>query len=251
MVERVRAFDLGRSERTERLEHERDVDGAGEHRRQPPMAGGIDDRVVEATVGLVDQAYALDGIDVDRPADLADASASTGARNYMRSMSFAAPVMATPPSPPASADFLLSDASAPMQADLDMPAFLKQSASRPAPAAGGGLMGAIRGIFAGSSAPAAPSASPSQPTGAIPTAGGSSAPALYVGAPMFTKAECVLFDTARPEDAQKLPGSRTFSKLKVQYQQQAPDIGTLDDGLVLLLYIDDMALPRARVKLVP
>ena len=39
VVERVRALDLGRPERAERLEHQRDVDGPGEHRGQAVGAG--------------------------------------------------------------------------------------------------------------------------------------------------------------------------------------------------------------------
>ncbi len=44
---RCPTLDLGRPEGAEGLEDERDVDGAGEHRRQPVMACGSDDRVVE------------------------------------------------------------------------------------------------------------------------------------------------------------------------------------------------------------
>ena len=64
------------TEGAEGLEDERDVDGAGQHRRQPAMAGGGDDRVVEAAVGLVDQAHALDRVDVDGPPDSLKASAA-------------------------------------------------------------------------------------------------------------------------------------------------------------------------------
>ena len=40
-----------------------------------------------------------------------------------------------------------------------------------------------------------------------------------------------------------------FSRLTVEYQGGSPDVSALDGSLVLLLYIDDMAVPRARVKL--
>lgn len=70
---------------------------------------------------------------------------------------------------------------------------------------------------------------------------------LFWGTPSFTGSEAVLFDSTTSQDAPKLPERALFSHLRVRFQSPAPR--DRDPGLVLLLFVDDLAAPRARVRL--
>jgi Ca-activated chloride channel homolog len=70
---------------------------------------------------------------------------------------------------------------------------------------------------------------------------------LFSGVPQFTNGEAVLFDTSRAEDAARLADHTTLTRLRVRFPGGAPR--DLDTGLTLLLYVDDLASPRARVRL--
>ena len=72
---------------------------------------------------------------------------------------------------------------------------------------------------------------------------------LFSGVPQFTAGEAVLFDSTRQEDAAKLPGQGTIRRLEVRFPAGTPAQEELDAGLVLLLFVDDLASPRARVRL--
>jgi hypothetical protein len=72
---------------------------------------------------------------------------------------------------------------------------------------------------------------------------------LFAGVPAFTKGEAVLFDTARAEDADQLPDEVTLVRLEMGFPEKAPDADRLDAGLALLLFVDDLTAPRARVQL--
>jgi Ca-activated chloride channel family protein len=74
-------------------------------------------------------------------------------------------------------------------------------------------------------------------------------PMLFAGVPVFGKGEAVLFDSTRTEDADKLPDSATLSRLQVEFPDGAPDAGKLDRGLTLQIFVEDLARPRARVRL--
>ena len=60
-VERVGAFELGGAEGLERLEHERYVDGAVQHRGETTVTRRVEDAVVDTAVEFVDAAHAVDG----------------------------------------------------------------------------------------------------------------------------------------------------------------------------------------------
>jgi Ca-activated chloride channel family protein len=71
---------------------------------------------------------------------------------------------------------------------------------------------------------------------------------VFSGVPQFTAGEAVLFDSARPEDASRLPGDTTFTRLRVRLPG-APAPADLDPELALLIFVEDLAAPRARVRL--
>jgi Ca-activated chloride channel family protein len=73
--------------------------------------------------------------------------------------------------------------------------------------------------------------------------------ALFTGVPDIDKGEAVLFDTARDEDAGRLPEAATLVRFEVDFPDGRPDADRMDAGLTLLLFVDDLAAPRARVRL--
>jgi Ca-activated chloride channel family protein len=72
---------------------------------------------------------------------------------------------------------------------------------------------------------------------------------LFSGVPSFEGGRAVLFDTARAEEAVKLSGEATISAVRVGFPRGAPDPARLDPGLTLLLFVDDLSQPRAKVRL--
>ena len=105
-----------------------------------------------------------------------------------------------------------------------------------------GKLRAGAGAFLAKSAasPMAPSLRPAQ--SAPPTE------FLFSGNPVFAGQEAVLFDTARAEDAARFSGAREISRLWALFVNPA-DGAAPDSGLVLLVYVDDLSTPRARVRL--
>jgi Ca-activated chloride channel family protein len=86
---------------------------------------------------------------------------------------------------------------------------------------------------------AAPAAPPTPPpaTGAV----------IYAGVPVLTDGEAVLFDSTQNQGV-PLPEQATLTRLAVRFPAGAP--ADLDASLHLLIYVDDMASPRARVRLI-
>jgi Ca-activated chloride channel family protein len=72
---------------------------------------------------------------------------------------------------------------------------------------------------------------------------------LFSEVPSFTGNEATLFDSSRPADAAVLPEPATFVRLRVEFPDGTPSADSLDAGLSLLLFVDDPAAPRARVRL--
>jgi Ca-activated chloride channel family protein len=72
---------------------------------------------------------------------------------------------------------------------------------------------------------------------------------LFRGVPSFVEGEAILFDSARDQDGSRLPGSATFVRLEVHFPDGTPGAGSLDADLCLLVFVDDPAVPRARVRL--
>jgi Ca-activated chloride channel family protein len=78
---------------------------------------------------------------------------------------------------------------------------------------------------------------------------------VFVGVPQFVGGEALLFDSARPDDAARLPENVTLSRLEVGFPEGAPPAEqvtgplAVDAGLSLLLYVEELAEPRARIRL--
>jgi len=72
---------------------------------------------------------------------------------------------------------------------------------------------------------------------------------LFAGVPRFIAGEAVLFDSTQASGAPRLPDGVTLSRLAIHFRAGplAPD--AIDRDLILLIYVDDMVLPRARVRL--
>ncbi|MBN2003814.1 MAG: VWA domain-containing protein [Anaerolineae bacterium] len=68
--------------------------------------------------------------------------------------------------------------------------------------------------------------------------------AVFSGEPVFANGESVLFDSAK---ADSLPPQVTFTRIEVAFAKGAPK--SVDRGLQLLLFVGDMALPRATIRL--
>jgi Ca-activated chloride channel family protein len=70
--------------------------------------------------------------------------------------------------------------------------------------------------------------------------------ALFTGVPRFENGEAILFDSIRPGDKDLLPDGITLVSLQVECPRGADQ---LEAGLCLLLFVDDLATPRARARL--
>lgn len=70
---------------------------------------------------------------------------------------------------------------------------------------------------------------------------------LFSGVPSFEDGQAILFDSAR--GAPTLPDRVIFSRLTVRFPGRTPDPKRLDPGLSLLIFVDDLVVPRARVRL--
>ncbi len=119
--------------------------------------------------------------------------------------------------------------------------------SAPMPTASGGgpvfakaRLGAtgIRSFFAAAAPAASFDSAPPQPTTF----------AVFTGVPTLDQGQAVLFDSTRAGDKGKALPSGTLARLRVQFGGGAPPPDALV-GLTLLLFVGDMAAPRARVRL--
>jgi Ca-activated chloride channel family protein len=72
---------------------------------------------------------------------------------------------------------------------------------------------------------------------------------VYSGVPDFDEGQAVLLDSSRERDAGKLPESGTLRALQVTFPSGIPDHKTLDPKLKLLIFLGDLASPRAVVAL--
>lgn len=71
---------------------------------------------------------------------------------------------------------------------------------------------------------------------------------MFSGVPSFTGAEALLFDSGRDQAA--LPDWGTISRLRLSFSDGAPSLESLDASLSLLIFVDDLSVPRARARLV-
>jgi Ca-activated chloride channel family protein len=77
----------------------------------------------------------------------------------------------------------------------------------------------------------------------------SKAVVLFAGVPTFTGGEAVLFDSAASQGAGRLPDQATLEALEVRFPDGTPAAEGLDPGLCVLVFVDDLASPRARARL--
>jgi Ca-activated chloride channel family protein len=113
----------------------------------------------------------------------------------------------------------------------------------------GTLDAAVRRLRPRLSRPTPPAAgAPGNPTMSPAGPGQTSGrfPALFSGAPTFAGHEAVLFDSTTSPG--RLPEGGTLSRLAVRFLDGSPT-GSIDPGLTLLLFVDDLTAPRARVRL--
>jgi Ca-activated chloride channel homolog len=78
---------------------------------------------------------------------------------------------------------------------------------------------------------------------------GTSQTLLFSGAPVFTDSQALLFDSARDQATPQLPQWGTISRLALRFPAGSPAPTILDVGLTLLIFVDDLATPRAKVRL--
>ncbi len=98
---------------------------------------------------------------------------------------------------------------------------------------------------ASSSVAASAGASQSAPAEhGVPSAGPHE-PVLFSGQPTFTGGEAVLFKSSSPDNANVITGHVTISRLIVRFPGGVPE----NFDVTLLIYVDDLAAPRARVRL--
>ncbi len=62
--------------------------------------------------------------------------------------------------------------------------------------------------------------------------------------------EMILFDSAKDQSVPNLPESGIITRLIIRFISGAPQVADLDRGLSILLFIDDVSTPRAKVRLV-
>jgi Ca-activated chloride channel family protein len=109
------------------------------------------------------------------------------------------------------------------------------------------------------SAPPAPAAIPLSPGSSACAsqslgAAGSRGPALpkatvlFAGVPSLTNGEAILYDS-RQDSSGALPEEATICRLEARFPDGTPALGELDGSLYLLIYVDDLVSPRARVRL--
>jgi Ca-activated chloride channel family protein len=72
---------------------------------------------------------------------------------------------------------------------------------------------------------------------------------LFSGVPRFSNNVAVLFDSTRPADATQIPAAGVAQQIEVRFPAGAPRAEELDAGLALLIFVDDLSAPRAKVRL--
>ncbi len=72
---------------------------------------------------------------------------------------------------------------------------------------------------------------------------------LFSGVPSLTSGEATLFDSTRDQTVRQLPNRGTISGLVLRFPDGAPTPESLDPGLSLQIFVDDLSTPRAKVRL--
>jgi Ca-activated chloride channel family protein len=114
------------------------------------------------------------------------------------------------------------------------------------PASGAGIGGFVRRFFVGGMAMLEnPELLLQQARESVPRKGISET-ALFTGMPTFAGGRATLFDSRKGDP---LVADTTLTRLELVFPDGAPDATILPSSLEILLYVDDLAAPRARVRL--
>jgi Ca-activated chloride channel homolog len=106
-----------------------------------------------------------------------------------------------------------------------------------------GKRSSVRAVFRSSSSSVAKMANLPFPEATPPAA----QIVVFSGTPHVEAGEAVLFDSA--VDSTRVPGAITLSRLSIRFVGDPPDAVAMDPGLSILIYVGDLASPRARVTL--
>jgi Ca-activated chloride channel family protein len=79
--------------------------------------------------------------------------------------------------------------------------------------------------------------------------GTSAAKVVFSGTPALVGGEAVLFDSTTAKKRGGLPEEATLVRLEVRFPDGMPDPHAVDPGLEILIFVDDLTAPRARVRL--
>ncbi len=115
-----------------------------------------------------------------------------------------------------------------------------------------GIVEKIKGLFGSrrraeperrraTSVPPSPAAPPANvaPAGSI----------LFCDTPSMTNGEAILFDSTQGANPSVVPEEGLMTALRVRFPEPSPAPQVIDADLALLLYIDDLVTPRARIRL--
>jgi Ca-activated chloride channel family protein len=149
-----------------------------------------------------------------------------------------------------SEDFLSAPRAAPMGAPASLPMDMSRSASGLGATLAKALGAPRRAMRSAPIARATSSEGGSQQYLSVAAAGGrkdeaireASSARVFSGVPIFAEGRALLFDSSQ----EAFPDETTISRLAVQLKPM-PD--SVDGDLTLLLFIGDMAVPRARIRL--
>jgi Ca-activated chloride channel homolog len=72
---------------------------------------------------------------------------------------------------------------------------------------------------------------------------------VFKGVPVLAQGRAVLFDSAQAKDGGGLPGQVILTGVKAQLPGRAAGAPVLDTGLCVLIFVGDLAVPKARVRL--
>jgi Ca-activated chloride channel family protein len=94
--------------------------------------------------------------------------------------------------------------------------------------------------------PAAPSFLPSSPAIPVNHARDSTPTTVFSGVPLTSGGQVALFDSTQ---ADLMPNDTTLKRLVLRFPDGTPDAVSVNPGLALSIFVDDLASPRARVRL--
>jgi Ca-activated chloride channel family protein len=72
---------------------------------------------------------------------------------------------------------------------------------------------------------------------------------IFSGIPSLTGQDAILFDSACDQSRLVLPERATIRSLRVRFLGDSPKADEIDAGLSLLIFVDDLSSPRAKVRL--